>query len=109
MIFNEKRCDMIKSELVDAVRDRLGAVTSKQTWEYVSFISAQISEALEPGEPDKITNFDVYDTRHKNARLGRNPKTLVEAEIPARTVVRFRLNNQLFNRLNPDEKISPKS
>lgn len=91
---------MIKNELIEAVRNRLGGVSSREVGEYVSFVFEAITNALEKGDIVKITNFGVWSTRDKKARMGRNPKTLVEAEICARRVVRFHMSKVLSNRLN---------
>lgn len=93
---------MIKNELVEAIRNQLGGVSCRDVWAYVSFIFDEIAMALERGESVKITNFGVFETRDKKARVGRNPKTLEEAEICARRVVRFRLSDAMYDWLNPD-------
>jgi integration host factor subunit alpha len=93
---------MIKNELVEAIRTQIGGISSREVWAYITFIFDEIATALERGETVKITNFGVFETRDKKARIGRNPKTLEEAEISARKVVRFRLSDAMYEWLNPD-------
>ena len=100
---------MIKNVLVDSVRDRLGAVSTKDVAKYVAFVFDEIEDALEREEVVKIMNFGVMETRSKRARIGRNPKTLVEAEISARRVVRFRMSKVLDAILNDGRKADAKS
>ena len=48
----------------------------------------------------KIAKFGSFLLKRKNARIGRNPKTGVEAEITPRTVISFRPSNRLKNAVN---------
>lgn len=91
---------MIKSELVRAVRNQVGAVSFREVSDYVDFILDEITQALEDGDTVKITNFGRFETYHKKARVGRNPKTLEETEISARRVVRFVMSEGVANVLN---------
>ena len=103
-ILNKERgCDLIKNDLVEAIRHQLGGLSSREILEYVTFIFDEIAEALGRGETVKITNFGVFEPHDKKARMGRNPKTLEEAEISARRVVRFRMSENVFNALNLEE------
>ena len=40
---------------------------------------AEIREALARGEPVKLRSFGTFSVRCKRARVGRNPKTWIEA------------------------------
>lgn len=93
---------MIKNELIEAVRNRLGAVTAKEVGAYVTFVFGALADALENGDSVKIANFGVWSVRDKKARVGRNPKTCIEAEICARRVVRFKMSKVLSGKFNPD-------
>ena len=93
---------MIKNQLIEAVRNRLGAVSSREVGAYVQFVFEAISDALKDGDSVKITNFGVWSTRYKKARMGRNPKTCIAAEIRARRVVKFRMSKVLAGRFNAD-------
>ena len=95
---------MIKNELIDGIRAELGGISTREAWTYVTFIVEEISKALEKGESVKVTNFGVFEPHDKNARIGRNPKTLEAAIISARRVIRFRMSDSVFELLNPDEK-----
>ena len=56
---------MIKNQLIEAVRNRLGAVSSREVGAYVQFVFEAISDALKDGDSVKITNFGVWSTRDK--------------------------------------------
>ena len=51
----------------------------------------------------KITNFGTFTGNHKKERVGRNPKTKVEAKISSRKVVKFKPAIILKNIINKNE------
>ena len=51
----------------------------------------------------KISSFGTFQIINKNERIGRNPKTKVEAKISARSVVKFKPSNIVKSRLNKNE------
>tara|TARA_B100000029_G_C17517061_1_gene938502 strand:- start:696 stop:995 length:300 start_codon:yes stop_codon:yes gene_type:complete len=48
----------------------------------------------------KITSFGTFSVLHKKERIGRNPKTKVEAKISSRKVVKFKTSSLLKNKFN---------
>ena len=48
----------------------------------------------------KISSFGTFEVVNKNERIGRNPKTKIEAKIVARKVVKFRPSNIFKEKLN---------
>ena len=48
----------------------------------------------------KISSFGTFKIIKKKERMGRNPKTKVEAKITARKVVKFIPSTQIKNKLN---------
>ena len=53
----------------------------------------------------KISKFGTFIVKHKNSRVGRNPKTKEEKLISARSVITFKASNEFKNFLNSDRKI----
>jgi integration host factor subunit alpha len=51
----------------------------------------------------KISSFGTFSVLSKRARIGRNPKTKVEAKISPRKVVKFKPSIQLKNKINSNE------
>ena len=51
-------------------------------------------------EQVKISKFGTFSTRNKVARVGRNPKTGIEAEISERRVITFRASNNMKQSIN---------
>ena len=48
----------------------------------------------------KISYFGTFKVMKKNERIGRNPKTKVEAKIKSRKVVKFKPSIYIKNKLN---------
>ena len=48
----------------------------------------------------KITSFGTFKVKNKKERIGRNPKTKVEAKIASRKVVKFKSSFLLKDKLN---------
>jgi DNA-binding protein HU-beta len=54
-----------------------------------------IAEALKSGEKVQITGFGSFETRQREARTGRNPRTGKEIDIAASTSAAFRPGKSL--------------
>ena len=48
----------------------------------------------------KIAGFGTFKVRKKNKRIGRNPKTGIEAEISERRVVTYHASDKIKNKIN---------
>jgi|TARA_B100001964_G_C13709905_1_gene369818 integration host factor subunit alpha len=48
----------------------------------------------------KISSFGTFQVIAKNERIGRNPKTKVEAKISARNVAKFKPSNIIKDKIN---------
>ena len=48
----------------------------------------------------KITSFGTFSVMHKKERIGRNPKTKIEAKISSRKVVKFKSSSLLKDKFN---------
>jgi nucleoid DNA-binding protein len=49
-----------------------------------------VSEFLEQGETVELRNFGVFKVKTRRGRLGRNPRTGVEVQVPEKKVVIFK-------------------
>ena len=86
-------------DLAAAVYERAG-VSRKEAHRFVALMLTEIAEALTRNESVKISAFGSFVVRSKRERLGRNPKTGVDAPIIARRVVVFKASRVLGLRLN---------
>lgn len=78
-----------RAEIAEAVNYNIG-LSQQESGELVDMMFDIMADALVQGEEVKITRLGTFQVRGKKARVGRNPKTMVEAEISARRVVTFR-------------------
>ena len=60
----------------------------------------EIADAAARGETVKLSSFGSFVVRSKAERVGRNPKTGVEAAITPRRVMVFKPSNVLKARVN---------
>lgn len=58
-----------------------------------------IAIELDAGRDFPITGFGSFGTRHRRARMGRNPQTGAAIQIPAMTVPTFRAGKGLKDRV----------
>lgn len=65
----------------------------------------EICEALARGESVKLRSFGTFNVRAKRERIGRNPKTGVEAPISPRTVLTFKASPVLVAQVNGEDPV----
>jgi len=58
-----------------------------------------ILEALERGETVELRNFGVFKVKNRRGRLGRNPRTGQEVQVPEKKVVVFKPGMVLKNKV----------
>lgn len=80
---------MTKIDIINRVAEKTG-LPKQDADTAVETIIALMKEALGKDESVILRRFGSFQTRVKNQRIGRNPKTGEEAEISARKVVRFK-------------------
>jgi integration host factor subunit alpha len=90
---------VIRAKLAEEIYKTIG-LSQSESAEIVSTILEEISTCLEAGESVKISSFGSFSVRHKNERIGRNPKTGQEVPITRRRVLSFRPSDTLRERLN---------
>jgi len=64
-----------------------------------SFIET-VEETLENGEKVQLVGFGTFETRKRAARIGRNPKTKEEIQIPESTVPVFKPGKEFKEKVN---------
>ena len=83
-----------RNDLIEAISDNVGLSLSDSSL-LIEEIFEFILKELEKGVNVKISSFGTFSVRHKKSRIGRNPKTGVEAPITERNVVTFTSSNVL--------------
>ena len=93
---------MNKSELTQKLAERTNlskADAAKAVDALFSSSNGIISEALRAGQKVQITGFGSFETRKREARTGRNPRTGKEIKIGASTSAAFRAGKGLKDSL----------
>lgn len=72
---------MNKTELINAVADKT-ELPKKDAEAAITAVVEAISEALAQGEKVQLVGFGSFEVKTRAARVGRNPKTGMEIEIP---------------------------
>ena len=73
---------------------KIGAKTGDPIAEYLEDLYT-ITANLEVGEKVQLVGFGVFDIKERGSRIGRNPKTKEEIEIPATRVPVFKAGKVL--------------
>ena len=85
---------MNKTELIASVSQSAG-LTKKDTDRVISAAIDAITAALVQGEKVQISGFGTFETKEREARVGRNPHTREAIEIPATRVPGFKPSKAL--------------
>ena len=85
---------MNKAELIAAVAEKTG-LSKKDSEKAVNAAFDTIVDTLVSGEKVQMDGFGVFDIKERGVRVGRNPKTREEIEIPATKVPFFKAGKAL--------------
>ena len=85
--------------LANCIKQELG-LTRSDSLKLISLIINNLSNSIKKDKLLKVPKLGTFKIRHKNSRIGRNPKTGEESIITARSVVTFNASEKLKSRLN---------
>lgn len=85
---------MNKTELIAAAAQRTG-LTKKDTEQVLNAAIDAVTAALVQGERVQLSGFGTFETKTREARIGRNPHTKQAIEIPATRVPAFKASKSL--------------
>jgi integration host factor subunit alpha len=94
-----KKNTITRESLAKAIKRETG-LSIQSASEIVDKIIEKIRGSLREGKEVKIRLFGHFYSKKKNKRIGRNPKTMKEAVIPERNVVKFKVAPTLKKRIN---------
>lgn len=90
---------MNKSELIAKMAEKSG-LTKKDNEVVLKAFIESVEEALEGGEKVQLVGFGTFETRERAARVGRNPRTKEEIQIPASKVPVFKVGKEFKDIVN---------
>ena len=88
-----------RNDLIEKMSSNVGLPFSSSSL-FIEKIFEIILSELENNDDVKISSFGTFIVRHKKSRVGRNPKTGIEAPIKPRNVVTFSPSNILKSKFN---------
>ena len=89
---------MNKTQLVEAVAAEAN-LSKKDAEAAVKATFAAIEGALVKGDKVQLVGFGGFETKHREAHMGRNPRTKEPVEIPATTVPVFKAGKALKDKV----------
>ena len=91
---------LTRAELRASVYSRLSQLPRSQISNLVDVVFEEIALAFLRDEPVKLRGFGTFKIRKKRQRIGRNPKTGVDAIITPRKVITFHASPTLVATIN---------
>ena len=85
---------MNKTELIAAVAENAG-VSKKDAERVINATVDAITQSLVKGEKVQLSGFGIFETKERQARVGRNPLTKESIEIPASKLPSFKASKAL--------------
>lgn len=90
---------MNKSELITRIAEK-SSLTKKDVEIVLKAFIESVEETLEKGEKVQLVGFGTFEVRERAARVGRNPKTLEEIQIPESKVPVFKAGSDFKEKVN---------
>ena len=94
---------MTKSELIQVIANRNPHLYHRDVERIVSTIFDEISAALARGDRVELRGFGAFSVKHRDARVGRNPRTGDAVQVSEKHIPFFKTGKQLRERLNDSE------
>ena len=91
---------MIKSELVQRIANRNPHLYLRDVEKIVNAILDEITSALSHGDRVELRGFGAFSVKHRDARVGRNPRTGAHVPVNEKTVPFFKTGKEMRERLN---------
>lgn len=85
---------MTKNELISAIAEKSG-MTKKDAEKALAAVVDTLTEAMVKGDKVSLAGFGAFETKTREARIGRNPKTKEAIEIPASKAPVFKASSAM--------------
>ncbi|GBD42965.1 Integration host factor subunit beta [bacterium HR40] len=91
---------MTRSELVRRLAKAHPHLLQREIERIVATVFDTIATALVRGDRVELRGFGAFSVRERAARIGRNPRTGEEVQVPPKRVPHFKTGKELRERLN---------
>ena len=91
---------MTKSELIERIAVRQAQLSTKDVEVAVKCVIDQMVNGLASGQRIEIRGFGSFSLHYRAARVGRNPKTGEQVQLPGKYVPHFKPGKEMRDRVN---------
>ena len=91
---------MTKSELIAYLADENPHLYQRDVERIVTTVFDEIASALSQGDRVELRGFGAFSVKHRDSRVGRNPRTGEAVQVDAKRVPYFKTGKQLREKLN---------
>lgn len=95
---------MTKSELIQRLAEKNPHLYLRDIEKIVETIFDEISRALARGDRVELRGFGAFSVKHREARVGRNPRTGETVKVDEKRLPFFKTGKGLRERLNDSKK-----
>lgn len=92
--------DMTKSELIQRLADMNPHLYLRDVEKIVETVFNEISDALARGDRVELRGFGAFSVKHRDARVGRNPRTGETVHVEEKRLPFFKTGKALREKLN---------
>lgn len=100
---------MIKSELIHILAEENPHLFAKDVEKMVNVVFDEIGDALAHGDRVELRGFGAFSVRHRDARIGRNPRTGAAVEVEEKWAPFFKAGKEIRERINDGPPQQPRS
>ncbi len=93
---------MTKSELIQKLAERNPHLFLRDVEKIVETVFDEISDALANGDRVELRGFGAFSIKHRDARVGRNPRTGETVQVEAKRLPFFKTGKALREKLNDE-------
>ena len=91
---------MTRSELILKITNKNSFLYQKDVSKIMDTLFNSVTTALKDGDRVELRGFGTFTTKHRNARIGRNPKTGEPVAIPQKKLPFFKMGKSMRERIN---------
>lgn len=86
---------MTKADMIGKISEKVNGLTRRETEIIINSVFDSIKDALARGDKVEIRGFGSFRSRDRRMRIGRNPKTGAQVNVPAKKVPFFKAGKEL--------------
>ncbi len=98
---------MTKSELIQRLAEQNPHLYLRDVEKIVDTVFEEITAALADGNRVELRGFGAFSVKHREARMGRNPRTGESVHVEAKRLPFFKTGKGLRERLNGETTDTP--